>query len=96
MMNFNVGIGNKMKASQCISTLESILKDLTTLSKKAAVAEKEVSTLQKKLRDVDEAWKDGAIHDGTSTEIEQGQAIISDLLNDCHELASDLLERSIL
>lgn len=82
-----------MKAADCIKKLEQVQKELQDLSKKPKFTEEQVSALQEKLRDIDESWKDGAIHDGDSKEIEKGQALISDLLNDCHELASDLLEQ---
>ncbi|KAJ3394378.1 hypothetical protein HDU92_006957 [Lobulomyces angularis] len=73
--------------------LEDILKELNVLKSKKTVKTEEVSKIQKRIHKIDEKWKDGAIH-SDKNEIEEGQAVLSDLLNDCHELVSDLLESS--
>ncbi|KAH6565591.1 hypothetical protein BASA60_009868 [Batrachochytrium salamandrivorans] len=51
-----------------------------------------VSSLQKQLHAIDEKWNDGAIREDDGS-IAPGQAEISDLLNEAHEMISDLLDQ---
>ncbi|KAH6562570.1 hypothetical protein BASA50_001790 [Batrachochytrium salamandrivorans] len=80
------------RAKEIESQVEEICKKLKSLQEKGGFTEKEVSSLQKQLHAIDEKWNDGAIREDDGS-IAPGQAEISDLLNEAHEMISDLLDQ---
>ncbi|KAJ3300543.1 hypothetical protein HK104_010485 [Borealophlyctis nickersoniae] len=77
------------KVQEAEAELENIIKSLGALKGTKYTAE-QVEKLQEKLHAIDEKWKDGAIKEEDGS-IAGGQAALSDLINEAHDVASDLL-----
>ncbi|KAJ3111878.1 hypothetical protein HK100_002531 [Physocladia obscura] len=75
------------RAKKVEDRLREILKDL----QECQLSEDDIMHIKQQLCEIDELIVDSAVHEKDGS-IEPGQAIISELLNKCHELSSEKLE----
>ncbi|KAJ3036577.1 hypothetical protein HDV00_002537 [Rhizophlyctis rosea] len=71
--------------------LQQIITDLNQVKNKGQYTEDDLSPIQEKLHNIDEKWNEGAIKEDDGS-VSPGQAALSDLLSEAHDLVSDLLE----
>eukprot|EP00842_Homolaphlyctis_polyrhiza_P000457 jgi/Hompol1/1411/HPOL_002347-RA len=72
--------------------VEAICKQLKTYQEKGGFTAKDIEVLQEQLHAIDEKWVDGAIREADGS-IPPGQAELSDLINEAHEMIADLLDQ---
>ncbi|KAJ3054975.1 hypothetical protein HK097_000200 [Rhizophlyctis rosea] len=71
--------------------LQQIITDLNQVKSKSNYNENDVLPLQKKLHAIDKKWNEGAIKEDDGS-VSPGQAGLSDLINEAHELVEGLLD----
>ena len=93
------------KVKDLETQIEKIISTLKEYQSKGGYTASDIQSLQEKLADIDEKvscffhfkihfikqWQDNAIKEDDGT-IAAGQAELSDLLNDAHDLIADLLD----
>ncbi|KAK9837733.1 hypothetical protein WJX74_003929 [Apatococcus lobatus] len=72
--------------------LSSIVTALKTLSGQSSCDEDLVLKLQRQLHDIDERFEDGKFEDAEHN-VPAGQAVLSDLLSEAHELVEACYEK---
>ncbi|KAI8923161.1 hypothetical protein BC831DRAFT_472451 [Entophlyctis helioformis] len=75
-----------------MTKVESICVRLKNFTDNGGFTDKDIEKLQEELHAIDEQWVDGAIKEADGS-IAAGQAELSDLINEAHEMISDLLDQ---
>ncbi|KAI8847725.1 hypothetical protein BC829DRAFT_444379 [Chytridium lagenaria] len=81
------------RADRIQDRLASIMSDLRRMSQSRRVDPRDIMQIKEQLHNIDEEYQDACIHENDGS-IAPGQAIISELLAEAHELSSDLLEET--
>ncbi|KAJ3126855.1 hypothetical protein HK098_007059 [Nowakowskiella sp. JEL0407] len=78
------------KVTDFEAQLEKIISNLKDLQSKGNYKSDDITKIQESIHAIDESWNNAAVKEADGS-IAAGQAVLSDMLNDAHELASDLL-----
>ncbi|KAJ3105377.1 hypothetical protein HDU97_008131 [Phlyctochytrium planicorne] len=81
------------RAEKIQNKLRDIVDDLRRMADRGHPDQRDIMELKEMIHNIDEEYQDACIHERDGS-IEPGQAIIAELLEEAHELSSDLLEEA--